>query len=125
MLFSEEVVVTVSFNIPFNLAMTKSIRSRENGKKPLQGPSLNILELIAQHVVEKASHFILAKQKQLSEDTTYYKTTPDGRLVMEIVDRKLSIYVNFDNKGDKIVAKFDATTDGLITANHDGTIDSF
>ena len=47
---------------------------------------------------------------------------------MEIVDRRLSIYANFDNKGDKILAKFDpkgSGRNGLLTADINGEIDSF
>ena len=48
---------------------------------------VNNLDLIAQkEELEKNSNFILMEQKKLSDKTSYHKTTPDGRLVMEIVD---------------------------------------
>ena len=84
------------------------------------------LDMIAEkEKLEQQSLFALIDQKKLSEGTTYYKTTPDGRLVMEIANSRLNIYSNLHNKGDELIARFDPISETLANTTKDGYTRSF
>ena len=110
LMYEDQATVILSFVKTFGLNII--LGENEGGPSRVMGAEkVSNLDLIAQkEELERNSHFILMEQKKLTDDTSYHKTTPDGRLVMEIVKQKLKIYSNMDSKGDKLIGRFDPVT---------------